>query len=198
MKIYGFKESDVLGLIEFVNKNGEGNKTQRFREYAKKTGKAVGTVRNLYYEIAKKSKTDNKFSCSTTNSNAFKVNKITPFSAEEEKRVAEQIISLTSKGYSVRGASLELAKGDAVLALRYQNKFRSLVKRQDAIISKAVNGVDAPLLTKLKKDIDELVDKIGDSVKKENAYLKEKLCKITKERDYLLTLCGGKTLTHQG
>ena len=51
--LYGFNKKDALSLIEFIkNKKGE-SLSSIFEKYAKVSGKAKGTVRNLYYTISK-------------------------------------------------------------------------------------------------------------------------------------------------
>jgi hypothetical protein len=64
-KIYGYKEKDVIGLAEFLKKKGTLNLSETFVEYGRENGKAKGTVRNLYYALAKRSNFDKEF-CQNT------------------------------------------------------------------------------------------------------------------------------------
>ena len=57
-KIYGYKNDDVIELAEFLSKEKQGKLTDKFQKFADEHGKAKGTVRNLYYALAKMSKNE--------------------------------------------------------------------------------------------------------------------------------------------
>ncbi len=201
-KLYGFKESDAKELIKYLKENKGKNLTKIFTEFALIHNKSKGTIRNLYYAIAKKSEEDKEFCAYYLDGKNLNVNKITAFNYEDEKVLVKKILIEKSKGRSVRSAINELADGDMKLALRYQNKFRNAIKKDSSCIKEAIKelrqskGYDfIPLNTldtrtinvsdgiykKLKTEIDSLVDRISKEVKRENLILKEKIAILEEE-----------------
>lgn len=191
--LYGYKEKDVLLLAQFI-KNRKDSLTEQFNEFSKATGKAKGTVRNLYYALAKKSNEDKDFCDKYLNGNSIKVNTSKGFSSEEERALVKQIIILKNSGISVRKAISELAKGDIKLALRYQNKYRNFVKNNQLELEqilleiKREIGVDIKMqkedrqvafnevqFRRLKNEIDLLVKRISKDIRDENEKLKTKI-----------------------
>ena len=59
--LYGFKEKDVKALAEFLKSRKNQPLTEVFKAYALMSGKKEGTVRNLYYAMAKKSGESEEF-----------------------------------------------------------------------------------------------------------------------------------------
>lgn len=53
-----------------------------------------------------------------------------PFTAEETERLLEEVLLALSNGQSVRACTLTMANGDTRRMLRYQNKYRALLKTQ--------------------------------------------------------------------
>ncbi len=197
-KIYGYKEKDVLGLAEFILSRQGGTLTGAFCEYAQKCGKAQGTVRNLYYALAKKSRSDDEFRQKYLGGRTLNVGEIVEFNEQEEENLARKIIREKIKGRSVRSVIFELANGDEKMALRYQNKYRNLLKNSPELIEKITEqewdgqpqAVKYPLvreeqLKKLKSEISGLVDKISMSVRKENDKLRAKITLLERENSKL-------------
>ena len=91
-KIYGYKQEDVIKLAQFLNEEKNGRLTDKFEKFATATGKAKGTIRNLYYALAKKSNVDQKFCQEFFGGNALKVDKIVEFSDCEERQLIKQIL----------------------------------------------------------------------------------------------------------
>ena len=173
-KIYGFKESDVIGLIEYLKTNTNKQKNKLFIDYACLVGKSNGTVRNLYYAIVKASKLDVEFSNKYLNGMSISVKKVEKFNTREEKELIEKISEEKSKGKSVRSIIYQLAGGDEKLFLRYQNKYRNAIKKLKQTIETSQNenySVNEIQYRRLKKEINDLVTKISASVKEENARL---------------------------
>ena len=122
-KLYGYKTSDVIALAEFIRKRENQSLSLIFEKFGEKYGKAKGTVRNLYYALAKKSNEDQAFCAKYLNGKPILVSKIIGFDGVEEKELIEKIVLEKSKGRSVRSIIMSLADGDAKIALRYQNKY---------------------------------------------------------------------------
>ena len=53
-----------------------------------------------------------------------------PFSADETDRLLKAVLLARANGQSVRACTLGMAQGDTRLMLRYQNKYRALLKAQ--------------------------------------------------------------------
>ncbi len=193
-KIYGYKEKDVLGLAEFILARKGGTLTDAFGEYAQKSGKAQGTVRNLYYALAKKSRDDSEFCQKYLGGEALSVSEIIEFNEQEEINLVRDITDKKIKGQSVRSAISELANGDEKLALRYQNKYRNLLKNNPELVEKISQEllekqgeshknsyVRESQVRKLKYEINGLIDKITLNLKKENERLRAKNTLLERE-----------------
>lgn len=187
-KIYGYKDKDVIGLAQFILERKGGSLTETFRLYSLKTGKAHGTVRNMYYALAKHSVKDKEFTQKYLGGNTLAVGKIEEFTKAEEQELVTKILEKKEQGMSVRSAINELAGGDMKLALRYQNKYRNLIKQNPSISGKTAQGagvtglksgedcqVSASQYLKLKKEIDGLVGRIAQKVRRENELLKARI-----------------------
>ena len=91
-KMYGFKEKDVIGLAELIKNRGSKSLSDVFNEYGLINGKAKGTVRNLYYALAKKSITDTEFCKKYLDGKPLEVNPIIQFDIEQERELIKKII----------------------------------------------------------------------------------------------------------
>ena len=185
-KIYGYKEKDVKSLYEFLSKNDKIPLAQAFFIYGREYGKSKGTVRNLYYAMAKKSREDDEFSREFLGGKKLTVKSNVKFSDEEEKSLIAKINGLKAQGYSVRRAVNELSGGDSTLALRYQNKYRNFnsgVKikptGEDRLKNKIFGGFSqGEYVGELKNRINELYDKLIKDLRDENESLKKELAEI--------------------
>lgn len=195
IKIYGFKTKDIRELAEFVANGGMSGAslTAGFKAYAEKTGKAQGSVRNLYYALAKLSRENPEFTAKFLNGTPIAVEKPVRFS-EEEKSLVEKLKEYKQNGVSVRKATLILANGDAKTALRLQNKYRS-GERSCAAAGETTERTalrEDLLRLKLKKEIDGLVDRIAASVRKENEGLKKQILLLRTENRKLYRELSGR------
>ncbi len=206
-KIYGYKNQDVLMLANYVKNKGNSSLCSVFEKYALEHGKAKGTVRNLYYALAKKSLVDKEFCDQYLGGKPISVSKIVEFNNQEEKDLIKRIMKDKSCGKSVRSSIMEMSNGDGKLALRYQNKYRNAIKNKpelilsikNELIKEGVNVLEKTFerehantkIEKLKNEIDCLVNKISFSVRKENQELKEKIINLEKQNLKLLKLLYG-------
>ena len=194
-KIYGFKQSDILELADFIKANQNKSKTRVFSEFAQIKNKAKGTVRNMYYALAKQSKVDPKLANDLFNGTPISVNKIKSFTEGQERELVKNVLIEKAKGNSVRSTITKMANGDISLALRLQNKYRNSIKNNKDLVEKVIKEINASglvatpfksqiesksylkeeQLSRLKKEIDGLIEKISFKLKKENAYLKERI-----------------------
>lgn len=210
-KIYGYKEEDVIKLAEFLVEQKQGKLTEKFEKFARQTGKAKGTVRNLYYALAKMSQNDLEFCKRYFNGQSLKVDKIVEFSDCEERQLIKQILLKKSQGQSVRSAIKDLSLGDEKTALRYQNKYRNAVMKKPELINEIKNQlkkdgvvfddqvkridvcIDETQFLKVKKQINQLVLRISSKERKENEYLRAKVEVLEKENLRLSNQLYGKS-----
>ena len=115
-KIYGYSQKSVEKLVAFVKQNKDMKKVDIFKAFAKKYKKKSGSVRNMYYALARQGET------------LFSAKKVVLFDREKEDEILTHVLIENRKGKSVRNALLSLAKGDYKLYLRYQNKYRVILK----------------------------------------------------------------------
>lgn len=207
-KIYGYKEKDIRGLVEFLQTRKNGSLTGLFDEYARQNGKSQGTVRNLYYALAKKSREDGEFCKKYLDGKPLSVAKIKEFDERDEIELIRKVVSGGMEGKSVRKTIFEFSGGDATLALRYQNKYRNLAKTKPELINKVekefslnekevvkrkVEPVDKGfLIIKLKREINGLVDRIGEGLRRENQRLKKRIAILETENVRLFRLLADK------
>ena len=208
-KIYGYKEKDIVALAEFVKDRGEVSLSCLFEKFGALNGKAKGTVRNLYYALAKKSNLDNAFCQKYLGGKPIKISKIIEFNREDEKELIKNIILQKNLGKSVRSIIMEMASGDAKTALRYQNKYRNAIKNNPDLISEIIGEINGEgkvyietkiqpksivaetQFNRLKNEIDALVQKISSKIKKENEYLKDRVARLENENLKLVSILYG-------
>ncbi len=208
-KLYGYKERHVRGLIKCMEENEGLGKSKIFETYAKQTGKSKGTVRNMYYSLAKHLKTDSQLGKYFGLEEPISVHKIEGFSQVQERQLIENIVRGKMQNKSVRKVLQELSDGDEKLALRLQNKYRNiLAKEREKVIevaeemgathlftgaSQTDRKVDEVSLKRLTKEIDNLISRIGESLRRENKTLKEKLSKAEADNVKLMARLLEKT-----
>ena len=214
-KIYGYKEKDVIGLAQFIKNKGASSLSTVFEKYSAQSGKAKGTVRNLYYALAKHSQTDSQFCAEYLGGKPLSVSKIVEFDKGEEKELVKSVLKAKSQGKSCRSAIMELSSGDGKIALRYQNKYRNAVKNKPELIQKinlelkeegfTLNEQQKPIreyisdiqFNKLKGEINNLVSRIALKTKRENEFLKERITVLERENLKLYSLLYGENKSIQ-
>ena len=207
-KIYGYKQKDIIGLAEFLMQKGEMSLSSIFEKYGAINGKAKGTVRNLYYALAKKSNQDQEFCQKYLNGKPIKISKGVEFNKEEERELIKNILYSKTAGKSVRAIIMQMAEGNAKTALRYQNKYRNALKNKPKLVADIIKEIQAEgkvvnfslenkestmvisehQFDRLKFEIDGLVQKISSKIKKENEYLKQRIGVLESENRKLISL----------
>ena len=115
------EEELLLDAVERCRAAGAPLKTA-FDEAAGKTGRRPNSVRNHYYSSSK----------AVSGAPAF-----LPFSEEESLSLLKTVLLARSAGESVRACTLRIAEGDTRRMLRYQNKYRALLKSRPALVERA-------------------------------------------------------------
>lgn len=104
----------LLNEVEQMRAQGQPLKSA-FEIMAEKTGRMPNSIRNYYYAQMRSQDAEHK--------GAF-----TPFTKAETEDLITAVLAGQAGGMSVRGVTLMLAGGDKKAMLRYQNKYRSMVK----------------------------------------------------------------------
>lgn len=114
--------------------NGNGL-SKAFNEIAKNHNRSVNSVRNYYYSQCKLfnmiPKVAEELGIETIES---KRDKFSVFSQQEIKDLIMHILTKRTTGQSVRAILNDLSHNDPVLALRYMNKYRSMLITHKSII----------------------------------------------------------------
>jgi hypothetical protein len=97
-----------------------------FEIVARQTGRKPNSIRNYYYARIKEDEARGK---GALHSCAF-----VPFSGDEVEMLLRRVLSDQAKGISVRACTLAMGEGDNKAMLRYQNKYRSLIKTNPAMV----------------------------------------------------------------
>ena len=190
-KINGYTEEEAKSLVQYVCDGRNSGKTLSgiFEEYANKTGRAKGSVRNYYYALLRTSGDDRVKNL--LNGTGLKAEKILQFSEEETDEMLKAILTQKSKGISVRKAVLNLSGGDDKLMLRYQNKYRNVLSKQPERIERLMRecglsdgGTDEARM-KLEDEINGLYDRLASGLKEENKRLTAIIKKLTDENSLL-------------
>lgn len=129
-----WQDEEVKTLFKFVEiKKYEGMAlVEIFLNFANLVGRHQNSVRNYYYLEIKRLKNDEKRRFELGIDLSRHVSKTTEkFSDYETKKMMDEISELINNGYSVRGACLVLADGDESKMIRYQNKYRSIIKKEN-------------------------------------------------------------------
>ena len=188
-KINGYTEEEAKGLVEFISDGKRGGKTLSglFEEYAKRTGRAKGSVRNYYYALLR-STGDSRVKAILRGKN-LSAEKISPFTEEETDKILREILTRKSRGVSVRKAVSELSGGDGKLMLRYQNKYRNVLAKQPERITRIMRecGLSEKdeAREQLEREINGLYDRLAASLKEENEKLTKIIRKLTDENSLL-------------
>lgn len=152
MKEYSqWKDAEVKKLFDCIEQTKKENKSllSGFREFAKKYKRKANSVRNYYYLEVENLKKD-KERAKNLNINVSMHNIQSPkkFSNIETEKLITEILRLKCLGLSVRKACLKLANNSPDIMLRYQNKFRSVMKDDKELYNKCLlnlrkNGLSA-------------------------------------------------------
>lgn len=97
-----------------------------FARVAETTGRKPNSIRNFYYLRVRE---DERRGAVAGASGAF-----IPFSRGEAAELVRAVLAAQARGRSVRACTLELGCGDNKAMLRYQNKYRAVIKNDPALV----------------------------------------------------------------
>ena len=137
-KINGYTEEEAKTLVEYIRKGKKSGKTLTalFAAYGAEHGRARGSVRNYYYALMRSAGSDERV-MKLLDGKELSVEKIREFTEEETDEALKSILAEKSKGISVRRAIMNVTGADAKLGLRWQNKYRNVLKKQPERIERA-------------------------------------------------------------
>lgn len=180
-KINGYTEEEARELVHYIDRGRNEGKTLSylFATFGAGHGRAKGSVRNYYYTLLKSA--DREEVKALLAGTSLRAENIREFTEEETDRVLREILLEKNKGFSVRRAISNLSGGDGKLMLRYQNKYRNVLKKQperiDAILREL--GLESEkekrakmLQRRVEEEINSLYDRISRSLREENERLR--------------------------
>jgi len=119
-------EEEELLFKEIENSESTGKPLKKvFEAVAKATGRKPNSIRNFYYARIK----EKDLSTSALHAGAF-----VPFSEEEIRQLLRTVLSAQANGISVRACTMSMGGGDNKAMLRYQNKYRALLKNRPKLV----------------------------------------------------------------
>ncbi len=113
------EEALLICAVRAVRENAQPLK-DAFLEVAEKTGRQPNSIRNYYYTHYKQLDDE---SGTPLHSPAF-----VPFTDEEIDRLLREMLLMQADGASVRACTMRLGEGSERAMLRYQNKYRALIR----------------------------------------------------------------------
>lgn len=129
----------LFDLVYAAGEHGE-SLAKVFESLAKQFNVSAGSVRNYYYSQAKLFKMmpalAKEMGIRTIESRA---KPFVTFEEDEARKLVEKAIIGKSNGISVRATIAEMSCGDEKLALRYQNKYRSILAHHKNLVSDIMN-----------------------------------------------------------
>ena len=192
-KINGYSRAEAEELVRYV---GEGRRmgktlTSLFASYGKVHGRAGGSVRNYYYKLLK---TEN--AAPRLEGKGLRAETIVPFTEGETDEMLRSILGERKKGCSVRRAIANVCGGDAKKMLRYQNKYRNMLKKQPDAVRAAARKAGVSIETmprtaksdlqrRVEAEINALYDRLALSLREENERLKKTIEQLNEENELL-------------
>lgn len=139
-KVLGWDLESAKSLVRFVLQNKNLPKSTIFNKFARSYSRQVFSVRNYFYKLCKMLKKDKNIS-KMLQLKPAEVKQIlgsTHFSLALKQKLLRAVLK-TEGQKSVRSACLKLAGGDMELMVRYQNKYRNLIKNNKEEVLKIMD-----------------------------------------------------------
>ena len=134
-----------------------------FERIAQQTGRRPNSIRNYYYAQVRQQE-----------GGQARAQRFVPFRQEEVDWLMEQVLRARAEGQSVRSCLQKLSEGDHSRMLRYQNKYRSVIKNRPEYVQALVqrlNGegvsCDAPQVNhRARQTLDEACAQLRESCRR--------------------------------
>lgn len=130
----GWSETEDAQLFSEVKHARESGKPLRtaFDRIAQLTGRKSNSIRNYYYLRIRDEDICRLYEpCKTVN--------FVPFEEDEVRTLLRKILTDRAKGISVRASTMALGDGDTTAMLRYQNKYRSVVRSNPELVRSVIS-----------------------------------------------------------
>ncbi len=105
---------------------------------AVETGRKPNSVRNYYYTALRSHIAGQEEPALVRRERSG----FTPFTDEEIRTLLRDVLTLQAQGLSVRACALKLGEGDRSRMLRYQNKYRSLVRNRRTLVEDVMRTLE--------------------------------------------------------
>lgn len=127
----GWKDAEIRSLREAVETAGGSGEPLRgvFERVARALGRKPNSVRNYYYACLKRE----------TDSGAPQAEPFELFTTDEVRALVREVLSARAQGISVRACVSRMADGDRKRMLRFQNKYRSVLKTRPALVREIIS-----------------------------------------------------------
>ena len=102
-----------------------------FERIAQQTGRRPNSIRNYYYAQVRQQAGGQE-----------RAQRFVPFTQEEVDWLMEQVLRGRAEGQSVRACLQRLSEGDHSRMLRYQNKYRSIIKNRPEYVKSMVERLN--------------------------------------------------------
>ena len=102
-----------------------------FERIAQQTGRRPNSIRNYYYAQVREHGGEEQHPA-----------RFVPFTQQEVDWLMEQVLIARAAGQSVRACLQKLSGGDHSLMLRYQNKYRAVIKSRPEYVHELVNRLN--------------------------------------------------------
>ena len=102
-----------------------------FEQIAQATGRRPNSIRNYYYAQVRNREDGHPHAA-----------RFVPFTQEEVDWLMEQVLTARAAGQSVRSCLQKLSGGDHSLMLRYQNKYRAVIKSRPDYVRELVEKLN--------------------------------------------------------
>lgn len=154
----GWSSSEDKMLFEEAKTARTKNEPLRlvFDRMAKKTGRKPNSIRNYYYMRIRDEDIASEYADVIGQTATF-----TPFEEDEVRTLVKNILSKQAVGVSVRAATMQLADGDTTAMLRYQNKYRAVLKSEPQLINEICQELEADGLPSFNPYISNAEKKVG-------------------------------------
>lgn len=129
------QEEEELLFKEIESSESTGRPLKKvFEAVAEKTGRKPNSIRNFYYARIK----EKDLSTTALHAGAF-----VPFTEEEIRSLLRTVLSAQANGISVRSCTMSMGGGDNKAMLRYQNKYRALLKNRPKLVEQVAEELRA-------------------------------------------------------
>lgn len=127
----GWQENEIMQLREAVRRAGGNGEPLRgvFEQIGASLGRKPNSVRNYYYACLKREEAG-----SVPHAAPFQT-----FSQEEVRQLMHDVLAARAQGVSVRACVQRMARGNRKDMLRYQNKYRSVLKTRPALVRQIID-----------------------------------------------------------